>query len=171
MSEESCHETYPAGTVVIATLLPLLMYGIGIWLLSRIGIVWAAGYALFVLLLEYRLLHGHCADCYYYGKRCAFGKGYLCALLFPRGRPERFSTREISWTDLVPDLLVFLIPILAGILLLVREFSVTVLILAAILLIRGFLGNAFVRGQLACRFCRQRESGCPAFQLFDRAGR
>jgi hypothetical protein len=24
-----------------------------------------------------------------------------------------------------------------------------------------------VRGQLACRYCKQREIGCPAAQLFD----
>jgi hypothetical protein len=30
------------------------------------------------------------------------------------------------------------------------------------------MGNAVVRSQLACRYCRQREIGCPAQRLFER---
>lgn len=73
----------------------------------------------------------------------------------------------ITWKDIVPDFLVFMIPVLAGILLLIQEFTWTVLILIIALLLLGFLGNALVRGQLACRYCKQRETGCPAAQLFD----
>ena len=51
---------------------------------------------------------------------------------------------------------------------LVGASILAVLVLVAVLLILGFPGTAFVRGQLACRFCRQRELGCPAEQLFDR---
>jgi hypothetical protein len=34
------------------------------------------------------------------------------------------------------------------------------------ILILGFAGNAFVRGQLACSHCMQRKLGCPAAKLF-----
>jgi hypothetical protein len=69
---------------------------------------------------------------------------------------------------MVPDFLVFIIPVLAGILLLVREFSFTILVLIIALFLLGFMGNALVRGQLACRYCRQKEIGCPAVELFDK---
>jgi hypothetical protein len=45
---------------------------------------------------------------------------------------------------------------------------VTILILILALLLLGFMGNALVRGQLACRYCKQREIGCPATQLFTK---
>jgi len=51
--------------------------------------------------------------------------------------------------------------------LLIQEFTWIILILIIALVLLGFLGNALVRGQLACRYCKQREIGCPASQLFD----
>jgi hypothetical protein len=112
-------------------------------------------------------LSRHCVDCYYYGKTCAFGKGWLSSLFFPKGQPEQFNQKKITWKDIVPDFLVFIIPILAGILLLIQEFTWIILSLIIALFLLGFFGNALVRGQLACRYCKQREIGCPAEQLFD----
>jgi len=118
--------------------------------------------------MEFRLLSRHCVDCNY-GRTCAFGKGYLNSLFFPRGQPERFTQKKITWKDIVPDFLVFIIPVLAGILLLVQEFTWIILILIIALAFLGFLGNALVRGQMACKYCKQRKIGCPAAEkLFDK---
>jgi hypothetical protein len=48
-------------------------------------------------------------------------------------------------------LLVVILPVLAGIMLLVQEFTWMILILMITLILRGFFGNAPVRGDLACR--------------------
>jgi hypothetical protein len=168
MQEPGCKEKYPLAIVFLSNLLLFLIYGIGAFILFRFGIIWVIGYVFFILFLEFRLLSGHCVDCYYYGKTCAFGKGYLSSLFFQKGNPEKFSRMTITWKDIVPDFLVFIIPVLAGILLLIQEFTWTVLILIIALFFLGFLGNALVRGQLACRYCKQRETGCPAAQLFDK---
>ncbi|HZK29955.1 MAG TPA: hypothetical protein VFC43_01795 [Methanoregula sp.] len=48
------------------------------------------------------------------------------------------------------------------------KFIWTILILVIVLVVLGLFGNAFVRGQLACRYGKQRETGCPAEQLFDK---
>ncbi|HII76071.1 MAG TPA: hypothetical protein HA264_03300 [Methanolinea sp.] len=168
MQEPCCLERYPAMTVVLSNLVSLLIYGIGAYILFRISLILTVIYVLFILFLEFRLLGRHCVDCYYYGKTCAFGKGYLSSLLFPRGQPERFNRKKITWKDIVPDFLVFLLPVIAGILLLIQQFSWTVLILIIALVVLGFFGNALVRGKLACRFCKQREIGCPAEQVFDK---
>ena len=167
MQEPDCHENYPATTVIASNLVSFLIYGIGVYILYQSGLIWVIGYILFILLLEFRLMRGHCVDCYYYGRICAFGKGRLSSLFFPKGRPEQFSQMKITWKDIVPDFLVFIVPMLAGIVLLLREFTWTVLMLVIALFLLGFLGNALVRGQLACRYCKQREIGCPAAQLFD----
>ncbi len=169
MQEPECYEKYPARIVIVSSMVSLLIWGMGAIILLRFGILWVAGYILFILLLEFRLLSGHCVDCYYYGKTCAFGKGRLSALFFARGSPEKFSSMTITGKDIVPDFLVFIIPVLAGILLLIQEFTWTVLLLIVALLLLGFFGTALVRGQLACRYCKQKERGCPAAQLFDTA--
>ena len=168
MQEPGCKENYPLGTVFLANLLSFLIYGIGAYILLQSGITWAIAYVLFIIIFEFRLISGHCTDCYYYGKTCAFGKGRLSALLFNKGSPEKFTAMTITWKDIVPDFLLFIIPVLAGILLLVQGFAWTILILIIALLILGFAGNALVRGQLACRYCMQREIGCPAVELFNR---
>jgi hypothetical protein len=168
MQEPCSREQYPIGIVIVSNMVTLLTCIIGAFLLFQFGIIWVVGYLIFILILEYQLLSGHCVDCYYYGKTCAFGKGRLSALLFRKGSPEKFSRIQLTWKDVVPDFLTFMIPVLAGILLLVLAFSWTILILVIALLLLGFAGNAFVRGNLACRYCKQREIGCPAEQLFGK---
>lgn len=168
MEQPGCRDEYPVATVVVSNLVPLLIYAIGTVLVLGFGIVYAAAYMLFVVFLEIRLLAGHCPDCYYYGKTCAFGKGRLSPLLSRKGDPARFVHRTITGKDMLPDFLVFIIPVLAGIVLMVLAFSWIVLTLTAALLVLGFAGNALVRGQLACPHCRQREIGCPAERLFNK---
>lgn len=168
MQRPVCHENYPVLIVIGSNLLSVLIYIIGALILYRFSLIWVICYAVFIIFLEVRLLGGHCVDCYYYGKTCAFGKGRLSSLFFPKGNPDKFNRMEISWKDIVPDFLVFMIPVLAGILLMVREFSWTILILVLALFLLGFTGNALVRGKLTCRYCKQREIGCPAEQLFNK---
>ncbi|MGC9436189.1 MAG: hypothetical protein ACP5C4_08990 [Methanomicrobiales archaeon] len=93
-------------------------------------------------------------DCFYYGRRCAFGKG----------RAERFDREEIGRADVVPGFLVVLVPAVAALVLVAHAFSWTILALV----ILGFPGTAAVRERLACRYCRQRERGCPAERLCAR---
>ena len=168
MQEPGCHENYPTMIVVVSNLLSLLIYGIGAYILYKFSLIWVIIYVLFILLLEFRLLSRHCVDCYYYGKTCAFGKGWLSSLFFPKGTPEQFNQKKITWKDIVPDFLFFIVPILAGLMLLVQEFSWIVLSSIIALFLLGFIGHALVRGQLACRYCKQREIGCPAEQLFGK---
>jgi hypothetical protein len=168
MQEPGWLEKYRPVIVVVSNLVPILICIIGVYIMYRISPVCVIVYLFFILILEVRLLSRHCVDCYYYGKTCAFGKGYLSSLFFPRGQPERFDQLKITWKDILPDFLTFLIPVLAGILLLIQEFTWIVLILIVALFLLGFLGNALVRGQLACRYCKQKEIGCPAAQLFER---
>jgi hypothetical protein len=109
-----------------------------------------------------------CVDCYYYGKWCALGKGKLASLLFKKGDPLRFAEKDITWKDLVPDMLVLIFPLAGGGILLLREFSWGMSGMLAGLLVLSFGGNYLVRSRIACKFCKQREPGCPAEQLFSR---
>jgi len=168
MAEPAGYEQYPTGIVIASNLLSFFMYLIGAFLLYQVGLVWIILYILFIIVFEFRLLDRHCTDCYYYGKTCAFGKGRLSCLIFPKGTPERFLQKKITWKDIIPDFLVFIVPVIAGIFLLLNEFQWIILFLVIVLLILGFIGNAFVRGQLACKYCKQKEIGCPAVQLFEK---
>ncbi len=154
--------------MLISNFVSVLIYVIGAYLIYQFGIIWLIIYLLYILVLEIRLMKRHCVDCYYYGKCCAFGKGKISSLFFKKGNPKRFIKNKITWKDILPDFLVSIIPIVAGIVLLIMKLSWQILILIILLTILMSAGNGFVRGSLACKFCKQREFGCPAEQLFNK---
>lgn len=166
--ESKRYENFPIGIVALSNGVSLAIYGLGLYILSGLGIAVASAYLLYCLWMELILLRGSCIHCYYYGKTCAFGKGRLCSLFFKRGDPQRFAQKEFSWKDMLPDLLVTLFPLVGGIILLIRQFDW--LLLGAIVLLLGltFAGNAVIRGTFACTHCKQRDLGCPAEQLFNK---
>jgi len=165
----TCLDRYPLWAVAASTAVSVSTYLIGAYLMYRAWPPLALCYLAFVLFLEIRLLRGHCVDCAYYGKVCAFGKGVVSAWFFPRGDPARFCQRKISRIDILPDFLVTLVPMATGILLLIWQFDPLILILVVALFLLGFAGTGLVRTRIACRFCRQRELGCPAEQLFGKS--
>jgi hypothetical protein len=159
-------ERYPIRIVVLSNFVSLSIYLIGAYILAGFGL-WLAGlYWLYCLGLELRLLKGHCVNCYYYGKICGFGKGKLCGWLFKRGDALKFAETDISWASMLPDFVVLLWPLLGGIILLVQDFSWLLSGLLLLLVALSLSGNAIVRGSFACKYCRQKELGCPAARLF-----
>jgi hypothetical protein len=48
------------------------------------------------------------------------------------------------------------------------KFDFTLLFAAIILIVLTTVGNGFIRGKLTCRYCKQRELGCPAEKLFSK---
>ncbi|MBI2926854.1 MAG: hypothetical protein HYY24_14250 [Verrucomicrobia bacterium] len=165
------YESYPASTVVLSNALALAIYVIGAVILSDLG-AWAVVlYVAYCVWIEFRILTKSCVSCYYYGKWCGLGKGKLCALLFKRGDPAKFAQSVVSWRDLLPDFLVSLVPLVVGVVLLARNFSWTLVALVIALAALTFGGNAVVRSCLLCKYCKQRELGCPAQKLFAGANR
>ncbi|MBN1994473.1 MAG: hypothetical protein JW953_17375 [Anaerolineae bacterium] len=164
------YENFPWRIVILANLLPVLVYAVGAYILAGFGLVVAGLYVLYCLVMEFRVFKLGCVNCYYYGKVCGLGKGKLCSLLFKQGDPRKFAETEISWAEMLPDFMVVIFPLLGGIILLIMNFSW--LLLAAVIFIGllYFWGNSLIRGPVMCQHCRQREIGCPAAQLFSKEG-
>jgi hypothetical protein len=163
--KEGCYENYPPWMVFLSNALSISIYIISAFILYGLEIIFAVLYLLFCLIMEIRLLKNGCANCYYYGKTCAFGKGRLSSYIFKRGDVSLFSTKEVSWYAMLPDFLVFLFPMVGGIIILINKFDWIILLLIIILSILSLGGNAFIRS-LSCKYCKQRELGCPAADLF-----
>jgi hypothetical protein len=154
--------------VAASNALSLSIYAVGAYVLSGFGALAVLLYLLYCLWLEFRVLQRSCVNCVYYRRTCCFGKGKICSSLFKKGDPKKFAAWEITWGDMLPDFMVSLLPLLGGVILLVKDFTWTILAAMAALLILSFAGNAAVRGQLACRHCKQRILGCPAEKLFQK---
>ena len=162
------HDNFPIWIVILSNLVSILIYSSGFIITFRLGWIAAVLYLVFILAFEYRLISNHCVNCYYWGMTCGFGKGRLSALFFIRGDPVKFCNNEMSWKDMIPDLLVSLVPFIIGIVLMIIKFDFTLLFAAIILIVLTTIGNGFIRGNLTCRYCKQRELGCPAEKLFSK---
>jgi hypothetical protein len=162
------HENFPFPMVLFALLVNVSIYALGVAILSGFGIIIALLFLIYCLGIELRVMKMSCVDCYYYGKWCAFGRGKVAPLLFKQGDPKRFMSKCISWKELLPDMLVVLIPLVGGVALLIRGFSWSMAMMLAALLALSFGGNYFVRSRIACTYCKQRELGCPAEQFFSK---
>jgi hypothetical protein len=169
MNKIECYENYPYWIIIISNLLQLSIYTIGIIIIKPLGIIWLLIYLAYIVFLEIRLLRKSCINCYYYGKRCAFGKGKLCSLFFKKGNTEKFASADnITWKDLLPDMLVAIIPAIIGIVRLIMDFNWILLLFVILLFLLVSKGNEFVRGSLACKYCKQREINCPADKMFNK---
>ncbi len=153
----------PSNSVSIA------IYLIRGFLVLELGFIFLLAYLLFIVFLEMRLLSKSCANCYYYGRPCAFGKGRICAMVFKKGDEKRRIQELVTWKAILPDLLVYLVPLIIGIALLILSFDWLILIPVVALTILSSLGNGFIRASFACKYCRQRGIGCPAEKLFNRS--
>lgn len=167
----SCFEQYPVYIIILSNFVSLSIYFIGAYLLYQLSIILVGVYALYILALQIRLMKRSCVNCYYYGKLCAFGTGKLSSLFFKKEDTNKFSQKQIGWKDLFSDFLVVLIPLFAGIAILIMQFSYKILALVILLLLMASIGNGFIRSSLACKYCKQREIGCPAEKLFQRKKR
>lgn len=168
METTKTYENYPAAFVLLTNLITFSIYALGVYILAKFGLFTLIVYLIYCLLIELRLLKKSCVDCYYYGKICFSGRGLICSLLFKKGDPKRFLCTEISLKELIPDFLVTIIPLLAGIISLIINFNWLLLIMLLILIILGFPVTGYLRGSLACKFCKQRELGCPAQDFFSK---
>ncbi|MDO8281108.1 MAG: hypothetical protein Q7U10_00535 [Thermodesulfovibrionia bacterium] len=162
------YENFPFSMVLFAVLVNVSIYALGAVILSGFGYIMAALYLLYCLGVEIHVMKMSCVDCCYYGKWCAFGRGKVATLLFKQGDPKRFTSKCISWKELLPDIFLLLIPLVIGIALLIRGFSLSMAMMLAALVALSFGGNYIVRSKIACKYCKQRELGCPAEQFFNK---
>ena len=169
MQNNKVYENFPVWIPLISCVLSVAIYALGAFIFYQLSIILTILYLLFCLWIEFKILKKSCVNCYYYGKICGLGRGKLCSLFFKKGTPEGFTERKISWKDLIPDFLVLIFPLVAGIIALIMDFTWLILVLIVILLLLSFCGNAVLRGSLACKYCKQRELGCPAEQLFSKS--
>lgn len=169
MGDIRTYENFPAPMVTVSVLVTISIYALGALVLAGHGPVVTAAYLLYCVLFELRVMKHSCVNCWYYGKVCAMGRGKISAYLFPRGDPGTFARMNITWTSLIPDILIMLLPLVGGVILLIRGFSWLVAAGMVLLAALSLGGNAFVRSRIACKYCKQREIGCPAEKLFGGA--
>jgi hypothetical protein len=167
MIKNKSYENFPLWIPLIAILLSIIGYIIGAVILSGFNIIFSLLYLLYCIFTELLVIRS-CKDCWYYGKVCGLWKGKIAPLFVKKGDPNKFADRDISMVHMIPDFLVVILPILGGVILLFLDFSFFVLSLMVVLIVLFFGGSAFIRGIFACRYCKQKDIGCPAYDIFNK---
>jgi hypothetical protein len=161
-------DNYPLLIVFASNTVSLLIYAAGLLITFSLHWVVFVLYLIYILSLELRLLKFHCTNCYYWGKMCGFGRGKVSSWIFKNGDNSKFCLNEMSWKDMIPDLLVPLVPVVIGIVLMIIDFDILILISVAVILLLATIGNSIIRSSMTCKLCRQQELGCPADKLFNK---
>lgn len=162
------YESYPAWFVLVSNAITFSVYALGAYIISRLGLIYLIVYLLYLIFIEIRLLTKSCVDCYYYGKLCFLGRGMVASWFFKKGDSQRFISKQISWKHLVFDFAVAVVPLVIGIILLILNFNWPLLAAVILLVIMGFPVTGYLRSNLACRYCKQKEIGCPAEKMFSK---
>ncbi|MFH1101999.1 MAG: hypothetical protein V1726_08215 [Methanobacteriota archaeon] len=109
-----------------------------------------------------------CKNFYYYGRVCGLGKGKIAPVCTRKGDGKKFTERVVTFSDLIPDFLVTIFPVVGGIILSIFDFSLLRVGLIIVLMVWSVGGTAVLRSSLVCTHCKQREIGCPAQQFFSK---
>lgn len=144
--EAKYYERYPLTVVLLSNSFSLVLYAVGATIISGLHIVLTVPYVLYCVCIEISVLRGSCVHCFYYGKLCGFGKGRLASWLFKQGDPKHFAERAVSWREILPDIMVLLLPLLAGSVALVIRFSWSLALLMSALCVFSLAGNGIIRG-------------------------
>ena len=168
MSENKSYENFPLWIPLIAIVVSIVSYIVGAVILIGFSIIVAILYLIYCLGVEMLVVFRSCKHCYYYDRVCGLGKGKIASLVTKKGDPKKFTEREVHFSDLVPDFLVAIFPIVGGIILSILDFSLIRIGMIILIVIISVGGNAVIRGSFACKYCKQREIGCPAQQFFSK---
>ena len=163
------YENYPAWIIIVITILSLLIYLAGVYIMFTLHWITGILYIIYIFFIEGSVYREGCAYCCYYGKLCAFGRGVLAKFIVKKGNPKKFCERRLTSKDFIPTMLIILIPLIVGIALLIsRGFNA--LILAALIypIFSWFALNPIIYGKLACPHCKQGKKCCPALDFFSK---
>jgi len=166
--EPEAFEWYPLWIVLAFNLASFLSYAIGAYLLFLVGMVWGILYITYLIYLELSTYREGCVCCYYYGKRCASGRGRIAPYLFKKDDPKKFCEKEVTVAKILPHFLVLLFPLIGGAILLLQNFRWGILLLMLIPPLIWFMGNPVIYGKLACPHCKQGRICCPANEFFSK---
>ena len=164
MEEKTYYENYPVWIICSCFLITILSYALGaiIFFLLNNTLGWV-----YIIICLAAIIFGmklRCCHCYYYGKNCALALGKMAKIFFKPGDPNQFKDPKKLLPEAILSFGSLLLPVIGGIILVIIKFSLlTIVLLAAYIIIAGFGGFAS-RKNLYCKHCKQGQLGCPAYE-------
>ena len=149
-------EEYPWSVVIVENMALALWILVGTLISSEFNIIVGWSYLGFALLMIVVILRKMvCTRCYYYGKRCHVGWGYISKILFKKCDTEEFkSCLGIKVAPIVYGTLA-LIPVILGIITLINKFTMSLLILF-LLMISFVIYSSVIARKNSCSKCKMK---------------
>ena len=163
MTKNEKLDEYPIKIVCVSATLTVISYLLGALVLFVIHPVLGFLFlvlAIFTIIVSMKL---RCTHCYYLGKYCNFGLGKLAAILFKKGELKEFRNPKKVVPTAILSFGTMLLPVIAGIGLIVFDFSLINIGLLLVYILLGIMPNFFVRGNF-CEKCMQGQLGCPSYE-------
>ena len=161
---EECYENYPAGTICLSAALTILSYALGALIFYMMSGMLGAGYIILCIVSLLVAMRYRCVYCYYYGKGCYTGLGIISKLFFKKGDSKEFKNPKNLIPAMIFSFAALLLPLIAGIYLLVTGFSLSILALFAAYMLVAVIPGFVLRKDLFCKHCKQGKLGCPAYE-------
>jgi hypothetical protein len=156
-------ENYPFKIICVSATLTIISYFLGTLVFYVINPFLALVFLLLAISTIVVSMKLRCTHCYYFGKYCNFGLGKLTAKFFNKGDPDEFSSSNKVVPTAILSFGTMILPVIAGIGLIILDFSLVTLSLLLIYIVFGILPNFFVRGNF-CDKCVQGQLGCPTYK-------
>lgn len=126
---------------------------------SALGLTVAAAYLIYGLVGAFWIMIFLCPYCRYWNtKSCPCGYGRIAAKFRKKKTVERFSEKFKRHIPVIVPL--WFIPVLAGVPLVIRSFSWTLLVLLVVFALEAFVVLPLVSTKHGCKECPQKDS-CP----------
>ena len=159
--EDAVAESYPLKGVIIANIVLIVWFALGIYGIWLVVPVLAAFWGLFLLIMFPLVMRmSICTKCRYYGGRCSMGWGWYTSKLFKKGNEEDFpgcfgaKFAPFLWMG------VCILPVAILTVSLIFEFTfLKVLLIAALVIIAYLFGNKKSRKK-SCSVCKMNDL-CP----------
>jgi hypothetical protein len=164
MNNVMYYERYPSNILCVSITLTVLSYAVGTLIFCLINGLLGVGYVALCFLSLILGIKFRCCFCYYYGERCSVGLGTLAKSLFKKGKPKEFQNPRNLMPAALLSFTVLFLPLFGALFLLVTGFSWLNLSLLAAYLLIAVIPGFVLRKNLICKYCKQGELGCPAYE-------
>jgi hypothetical protein len=164
--EPAFYENYPKRIIVVRWIILLIAFALGIYFLIGLKEMLAIIYIIYTIMaLTLILPLSRCVNCFYHGKFCNTGWGRIAAYLFKKGDESKY-VEHYNYAIFLH--LLWLLPLLVGLLQLVRKRNIGILVILVIYVFVLFVEKVVLK-KLCCKRCHQREF-CPALPFRKETG-
>jgi len=136
-----------------------VMYLLGFIIVYLLGLIYLVGFLIYFIFSKLWFLKFICTNCPHYdGVKCPSGHAKVASRLFKKGDFSKFQIMFRRHIAVVFPM--WFIPVIAGIYILLKDFSLLAVFLLLVFIIDGFIILPIISKKFGCNECELRDR-CP----------